>query len=131
MMFSDTVTLYNHQSGDTWVRTVIYNTMWKKQAVSSVSSGKVSIGRQITVTIPADLYKADKKHVKPEVYTDPATEFTLREGVRDYIAHGETPEITDDFDIDTLLQRYEVGAVQVVADNTARPRLRHWRVTAV
>ena len=130
-MFSDIVTLYNHQPGDTWVRTVIYNTMWKKQAVSSVSSGKVSIGRKITVIIPADLYKADKKHVKPEVYTDPATEFTLREGVRDYIAHGEAPEITDDFDIDTLLQRYEVGAVQVVADNTARPRLRHWRVTAV
>lgn len=130
-MFSDIVTLYNHQPGDTWTRTVIHNTMWKKQAVSSVSSGKVSIGRKITAIIPADLYKADKKHVKPELYTDPATEFTLREGVRDYIAHGETPEITEDFDIDTLLQRYEVGAVQIVADNTSRPRLRHWRVTAV
>lgn len=130
-MYSDTVTLYNYQTGDTWIRNVIHNTMWKKQAVSSVSSGKVSIGRQITVTIPADLYKSDKKYVKPEVYTDPATEFTLREGMRDYIAHGETPDITEDFDIDTLLQRYEVGAVQVVADNTARPRLKHWRVTAV
>lgn len=130
-MFSDVVTLYNHMPGDAWSRTVISGAMWRKQAISSVSSGKVTIGRQITVTIPKDVYKADKTYVKPEVYTDPETEFTLREGARDYIAHGETPEITDDFDIDTLLARYEVGASQIVADNTERDRLRHWRITAV
>ena len=117
--FADTVTLY-HKENDQYTRYVLSGVQWRQKAERFAyqrgEAGVFEIKTVTTVTIPHNIQNAAK--------------ISISEG--DVLVLGTAPALTADFGIAKLRKKYATYCtVRAVADNTLRPRLRHWKVYAV
>ena len=125
LVFTNTVTLFNHYKGQ-WSKTVLTGVQWKDKVTKAVDSdGKIVITPEVILTVPVR-----PGYVEPKAFTGEG--FTFGAGNLDVIVLGEiADEITQDFTITNLRKKYDhVATISGVADNTLRPMLRHWKVTA-
>lgn len=125
LVFTNTVTLFNHCKGK-WFKTVLPAVQWKDKVTKTVDSdGKVVVTPEVSLTVPVR-----PGYVEPKAFTGEG--FTFGAGNLDVIVLGEiADEITQDFTITNLRKKYDhVATISGVADNTLRPMLRHWKVTA-
>lgn len=110
-LFADTVTVYR-KNGDQYTRRVLNGVQWRQKIERLNDNGKLSLVTVTSVTIPGE----GTAPVKPG----------------DVLVLGEGPELTDVLTIARLKTENETYCtVKGVADNTRRPRLKHWKVTAV
>ena len=110
-LFADTVTVYS-KNGDQYARHVLKGVQWRQKIERLNDNGKIAIATVTSVTIPEGVEMA----VKPG----------------DVLVLDVGPELTDEYTIARLRAEYEsYCTVKAVADNTRRPRLKHWKVTAV
>ena len=125
MLFGDTVTLYNHYQGR-WYRTVLEGVQWVSKVTKTVDSdGKMHVTPEIGVTVP---YRGG--YVPPKEYTGEGFTFGLDN--LDVIVLGEcTSEITEGYTITDLKHDHDSATtIYAVQDNTLRPLLKHWSVSA-
>lgn len=125
VVFTDTVTLYNHHD-DSWYRTILEGVQWTEKTERTVDSdGVIHLTLSIAVTVP---YRAG--YVEPEAYKGEGFTFGLDN--LDVVVLGICDkEITDTYTITDLQDEYNAATISAVADNTLRQFLKHWRVTAV
>lgn len=110
-LFSDTVTAYQ-KNGEQYTRHVLKGVQWRQKTERLNDNGKLAIATVTSVTIPEGV----KMAVKPG----------------DVLVLGVGPEITDEYTIARLrAENTTYCTVKAIADNTLRPRLKHWKVTAV
>lgn len=109
-LFADTVTVYR-KNGDQYTRHVLKGVQWRQKIERLNDNGKIAIATVTSVTIPDGVEMA----VKPG----------------DVLVLGVGPELTDEYTIARLrADNTTYCTVKAVADNTRRPRLKHWKVTA-
>lgn len=118
-LFSDTVTLY-HKDNDQYTRFVIKGVQWRQKterfAFQRGQAGIYDLKTVTTVTIPVSA-------------CDPL-KITPNEG--DVLVLGVGPNLSDSYTIATLKSDFaSYCTVRSIADNTVRPRLKHWKVGAV
>lgn len=116
-MFTDTVTLYNKISDTEWKRTVVEGVQWSDKSDKQNNSGKVSVGRYVSITFPEPVYEG----------------LTLQAGnEEDCIIYGEVDDfITEEKGnrVSDLLKKYpKSGRIQSVNDNSNRNFLRNIKV---
>ena len=124
-LFGDVVTLYNHYDGK-WYRTVLTGVQWTEKTTKTVDSdGKMHVNPEIGLTVP---YRAG--YVLKKEYVGRGFTFGLDN--LDVVVLGCCEaEITDDYTITDLKRDYESAAtIYTVSDNTLRPLLKHWSVSA-
>lgn len=110
-LFSDTVTVYR-KNGEQYDRHVLEGVQWQQKTERMNDGGKLALAAMTSVTIPESAGMA----VKPG----------------DVLVLGTGPEITGEYTIARLRAEDETYCtVRTVADNTLRPRLKHWKVMAV
>ena len=110
-LFSDTVTVYR-KNGDQYTRHVLKGVQWRQKIERLNDNGKLLLVTVTGVTIPG----SGPAPVKPG----------------DVLVLGEGPELTEVLAIARLKAENETYCtVKGVADNTRRPQLKHWKVTAV
>ena len=110
-LFTDTVTVYRKE-GERYIRHVLAGVQWRQKTERLNDNGKLSLVTVTSVTIPGE----GAAPVKPG----------------DVLILGKGPEITEAYTIARLKAENETYCtVKGVADNTRRPRLKHWKVTAV
>lgn len=111
LLFSDTVTVYR-KNGDQYTRHVLKGVQWRQKIERLNDNGKLLLVTVTSVTIPGE----GTAPVKPG----------------DVLVLGEGPELTEVLTIARLKAENETYCtVKGVADNTRRPQLKHWKVTAV
>lgn len=118
-LFGDVVTLY-HKENDQYSRYVIDGVQWRQKierfACQRGQAGVFDLKTVTTVTIP--------------VITLNPFKITPREG--DVLVLGVGPKLSDSYTIATLKSDFaSYCTVRSIADNTVRPRLKHWKVGAV
>lgn len=110
-LFSDTVTAYR-KNGEQYTRHVMKGVQWRQKTERLNDNGKLSLVTVTSVTIPGEGVAPVK--------------------LGDVLILGEGPELTEALTIARLKAENETYCtVKGVADNTRRPRLKHWKVTAV
>lgn len=110
-LFTDTVTVYS-KNGDQYTWHVLKGVQWRQKIERLNDNGKIAIATVTSVTIPEGV----KMAVKPG----------------DVLVLGVGPELTDEHTIAHLRANNDTYCtVKAVADNARRPRLKHWKVTAV
>lgn len=110
-LFTDTVTVYR-KDGEQYSRHIMSGVQWRQKTERLNDNGKIALATVTSVTIPDGV----KTPVKPG----------------DVLVLGTGPEITGEYSIARLKAENETYCtVKGVADNTRRPRLKHWKVTAV
>lgn len=110
-LFSDTVTAYR-KNGEQYTRRVLNGVQWRQKIERLNDNGTLALATVASVTIPEGADMA----VKPG----------------DVLVLGVGPELTDEYTIARLRADNDTYCtVRAVADNTRRPRLKHWKVTAV
>lgn len=110
-LFSDTVTAY-HKNGEQYTRHVLKGVQWRQKTERLNNNGKLALATVTSVTIPEGV------------------EMVVKPG--DVLVLGAGPEITDEYTIASLrAENTTYCTVKTIADNTLRPRLKHWKVTAV
>lgn len=137
-IFTDTITVYNHKSDDSYQRTVIRGVMYTKKREKAISSdGKVNIAVTVSITIPSTA-KCDREYVDKRQFRqieDTSAYWTLDEsgnGSSDIIVQGEVlQEIMDDYRPKHLKVDHDSVSVAGVFDNRNKPRLRHVKVVCV
>lgn len=125
VLFTDTVTLFNHYKGQ-WFKTILTGVQWKDKVTKTVDTdGKIVITQEVSLTVPAR-----SGYVEPKAFTGEG--FTFGTGNLDVIVLGEIDEeITADFTITSLRKKYDHAAtIYAVSDNTLRQQLKHWKVMA-
>ena len=132
-LFTDTITLYNHKTDDTYQRTVIKGVQYRRKAEKTViSDGKINLADVVTVTIP-DTAECSRQYVCKKDFRnvkDTASYWTLDAGGNlDIIIQGEiNQEITEEYRLKHLKADYDCVTVASVADNRNRDRLKHIKV---
>lgn len=138
-LFTDTVTVYNHyreNRADFWQRTVLRGVQWRQKVVqSSDSAGSIVLSTETSVTIPAGVDAGERAYAAPSDFQtaeDRSSFWTLNPASGDdFLLPGEhTEELTDSMTADELLALGGV-VIRAVRDNTIRPLLRTWKVTAI
>ena len=119
--FGDNATLYRKarvNGADIYARYELRGVQWRQKIVREASDGgRYSVRTITSMTIPADTIGAD-------MFPGPMQ--------GDVLVHGSGPQITDAYTIADLRREHpSYCTVQAVADNTLRPRLKHWRIEAV
>lgn len=110
-LFTDTVTVYR-KNGEQYTRHVLEGVQWRQKIERLNDNGKLALAAVTSVTIPEGVEMA----VKPG----------------DVLVLGAGPEITDEHTIaDLRADNDTYCTVKAITDNTLRPRLKHWKVTAV
>jgi hypothetical protein len=110
-LFADTVTVYS-KNGEQYIRHVLRGVQWRQKTERLNDNGRIALATVTSVTIPKGIEMA----VKPG----------------DVLVLGVGPAITDEYTIAQLrADNTTYCTVKAVADNTLRPRLKHWRVTAI
>lgn len=125
VLFTDTVTLFNHCKGQ-WFKTVLPGVQWKDKVSKTVdTSGKIVVMPEVSLTVPVR-----SGYVEPKAFTGEG--FTFGTGNLDVIVLGEVDDaITADFTITGLRKKYDhVATIYAVSDNTLRQQLKHWKVMA-
>jgi len=117
-LFGDVVTLY-HKKDDHYTRHVLSGVQFRQKAERAAyqrgQSGVMDIKTVTTVTVPSDVPAAG----------------TISASEGDVLVLGVGPELTASFTIADLKKAFSsYCTVRAVADNTLRPRLKHWKVTA-
>jgi len=141
-LFQDVITIINRYttnasgwSGGTppvntiaYSRTVIKNVMWKDKLFTTANEDKPFINKTVSITIPLDEMRADKKYAKPKDFTP--DNWTLQIG--DLIVFGEfDKEITNTYTTDNLRKEYKVMEIQAVSDSTDQDILPCWKIEGV
>ena len=119
--FGDNATLYRKarvNGAEIYARYELRGVQWRQKIVREASEGgRYSVRTATSVTIPADTIGAD-------MFPGPMQ--------GDVLVHGSGPQLTGAYTIaDLRRENPSYCTVQAVADNTLRPRLKHWRVEAV
>lgn len=110
-LFSDTVTVYQ-KNGEQYTRHVLKGVQWRQKVERLNDNGKLALAAVTSVTIPEGV------------------EMAVRPG--DVLVLGAGPEIAEEYTIARLkAENATYCTVKAIADNTLRPRLKHWKVTAV
>ena len=110
-LFSDAITVY-HRDGDSFTRQVIEGVQWRQKVERLNDNGKLSLVTVTDVTIPASA--------------------GVTVSVGDVMIRGQAPPLIGSYTIADLKKAYSTFCtVRTVTDNTCRPRLKHWKVTAV
>ena len=125
VLFTDTVTLFNHCKGK-WFKTVLPAVQWKDKVTKTVdTSGRIVATPEVSLTVPERA-----GYVEPKAFTGAG--FTFGTGNLDVIVLGKIDEeITADFTITSLRKKYDhVATIYAVSDNTLRQQLKHWKVMA-
>lgn len=125
VLFTDTVTLFNHCKGK-WFKTVLAAVQWKDKVTKTVdTSGRIVATPEVSLTVPERA-----GYVEPKAFT--GVGFTFGTGNLDVIVLGKIDEeITADFTITSLRKKYDhVVTIYAVSDNTLRQQLKHWKVMA-
>ena len=118
-LFSDTITLY-HKENDQYFRFVIEGVQWRQKierfAFQRSQAGVFGLKTITTVTIPVGACEP----------------FNITPCEGDVLVFGTGPKLTESYTIATLKSDFaSYCTVCSVADNTVRPRLKHWKVGAV
>lgn len=118
-LFGDTITLYKKQD-ESYTRHVIEGVQWRQKAerysFQRGTAGVLDMKTVTSVTIPAGNMQNVSVHPS--------------EG--DVLILGIGPELTSLYTIADLKRDHaSYCTVRAVADNTLRPKLKHWKVTAV
>lgn len=137
-LFGDTVTLYNHYKAarvDYWQRTVITGVQYRAKTEKTVDSAGLHLANSVSVTIPVNADAGGRHYLAPEAFaasTSKTSYFTLEAAQnQDFVVFGSvTKDITALYTIDMLKAEYGYTTIKAVSDNTLRPRLKHWEVTA-
>ena len=118
--FTDTVTIYHRTvdpvtKDDVFQRVAVPGVMARWHAERTVdSSGVVKVAQSLSVTVLPD--------------TDPGD--MMQTG--DYLLVGDGPELTDSYTLKQLRRDWPgLTQVQAIADNRARPHLKHRRAECV
>lgn len=124
VVFTDTVTLYNHHD-DSWYRTILEDVQWTEKTERTVDSdGVMHLTPSVTVTVPFREGYVDRRAYAGKGFT-----FGLDN--LDVVVLGVCDkDITDTYTITDLQDEYNAATISAVADNTLRQLLKHWRVTA-
>ncbi|MDD3212777.1 MAG: hypothetical protein PHY64_03850 [Eubacteriales bacterium] len=138
ILFGDTVTLYNRyrvNRADAWQRTVLTGVQVRQRVEKTVDSSGLHVARSVSVTIPVDVDAGGRHYLPPALFAgsdNRAAYWSLdAEHNLDVIVLGEcSAELTDEYTLDDLKKEHGYATVKAVADNTLRPRLKHWKVTA-
>ena len=110
-LFADTITVYR-KDGERYARHVIVGVQWRQKTERLNDNGKLSLVTVTSVTIPGE----GTAPVKPG----------------DVLILGAGPELIESLTVARLKAENETYCtVKGVADNTRRPQLKHWKVTAV
>jgi hypothetical protein len=110
-LFDDMITVYR-KGGERYSRHVIVGVQCRQKIERLNDNGKLSLVTVTSVTIPGE----GTAPVKPG----------------DVLVLGEGPELTEALTIARLKAENETYCtIKGVADNTRRPQLKHWKVTAV
>lgn len=134
MIFTDTVTIYNHykdtQGLDHWKKTIIKDVMWKRKIEHSITAdGRLETVEYISLTIPDST-----NYQNPEDWARTRTGWTLnaKSGL-DIIALGaQTIELSSNYRLkDFKRDTGDVGTVKAVHTDSNRDCLKHLRVIAV
>jgi tRNA(Leu) C34 or U34 (ribose-2'-O)-methylase TrmL len=137
-LFGDTITLYNHYKAarvDYWQRTVITGVQYRAKTEKTVDSAGLHIANSVSVTIPDSADAGVRTYLAPVAFaadTAKTNHWSLDPaGNQDFIVFGAvTKDITTLYTIDALKAEYGYVTVKAVSDNTLRPRLKQWKVTA-
>lgn len=133
MIFTDTITLYNHykeDGHDKWQRTVLFGCHWRRKIIRTVdSAGKIIKTVEVSVTIPERegyvcskdwLILADKKG-KWTIDTEHNLDVLTLGECKSELSETYTPNMMKKDRQDTII----AGSL---SDNTNRDYLKHWRV---
>ena len=115
-LFTDTVTIYQKQSDETWKRTVVSGVQWADKTDRVNENGKISIARYISLTFPSGTYEG----LVLEPFTD-----------EDAIVYGEVKDVVTTekgHRISDLLKAHKGGIIQSVNDNSNRDYLPNVKV---
>lgn len=115
-LFTDTVTIYQKQSDETWTRTVVSGVQWSDKSEKTNVNGQISVAKYVSLTFPRGTFEK----LKFEPYTD-----------EDAIVYGEvTDMVTTEkgHRISDLLKSHKGGIIQSVNDNSNRDYLKNVKV---
>lgn len=114
-LFGDTVTLYQ-PNGIAWTRTILQGVQWRQRVERTASAdGVLHVQTVTSVTIPPEQYPAGG----------------ISAAGQDVMVPGTGPQITGAYTLADLKRAYPgYCTVRAVRDNTMRPGLKHWKVTA-
>ncbi len=140
-LFNDIITLYNHfrdpdTRADRWQRTVLRGVQVREKVEKTVSAdGKLLLARFVSVTIPVNADAGGRRYLEPSAFadSDARERYWTLNATRslDVMARGECgAELTELYTLDDLAREQGYVTIMAVADNTRRPRLKHWRVAA-
>lgn len=125
VVFTDTVTVYNH-CDDKWYRTVLEGVQWTEKVEKTANSdGVMRLMPSVTVTVPfRDGY------VEPRTYKGEGFTFGLDN--LDVVVLGKCDKaISDTYTITDLQEEFRAVTISAVSDNTQRKLLKHWKVKAI
>ena len=137
-VFGDTVTLYNRyrlNRADAWQRTVLRGVQVRERVEKTVDASGLHLAKSVSLTIPVNADAGGRHYLPPELFAQSERReqyWTLNAaGNLDVIVTGvcET-DLSDAYTLDDLGREHGYITVRAVSDNTARPRLKHWKVTA-
>jgi hypothetical protein len=137
-LFGDTITLYNHYKSsrvDYWQRTVITGVQYRAKTEKTVDSAGLHLANSVSVTIPIDAETGARTYLSTAAFaasTTKSNHWTLDAAQnQDFVVFGAvTKDITTLYTIDALKAEYGYTTIKAVSDNTIRPLLKHWEVTA-
>ena len=133
-IYSEGLPPFNNVEG--YNKTVIKFGQWEDTTDRQANSnGITQINQLISVIIPKTAKTGGKKYVSPMEWESlPISEklqtWTLKVG-RDYIALGETPDITTAYSITSLKKDYRLCLISQVEDLTDQPIMPHFEVLGV
>ena len=134
MLFTDTITIYNHYKEDgldKWQRTVLFGCQWRRKIIRTVdNAGKVLKSAEVSVTIPMrEGYLPYKEWLN---LADKTGKWTIdTEHHLDMLTLGECEcELSETYTPNMLKRdRLDTIVAGTLSDNTNRDYLKHWRVT--
>lgn len=134
MIFTDTITIYNHykeDGHDKWQRTVLFGCQWRCKIIRTVDSGgKIIKTAEVSITIPyRNGYVGAVEWLK---LADRKGKWTVdTEHNLDILTLGKCDiELSETYTPKKLMKdRQDVIIAGTLADNTNRDHLKHWRVT--
>ena len=139
-----TLTVYNavmeglppFPPSETWKRTIIKFGQWEDSADrNGAQDGRTFIDKHINIIIPKNANMQGKKYILSNDYerlsADQKNKYWTLKINKDYIAFGETPDITSSFTITNLSSQYRACLVKAIEDFLIQPILPHLEVVGI